>query len=102
MSNNIVLHGLGDDLIVTGGLGDTQDISSDRIIDHVSRALSLFITQFRGLRVVNNDPIIIATFPRPEQTPVPEPEMSKKITNHVNRGRELFITQFRQVRGYNG
>lgn len=73
--------------------------SDDVITNHVEKALSLFITQFRQTRTVNttsryatfsidNDPIsggvVIDT--------------EAPITNHVERAKSLFITQFKQTR----
>jgi hypothetical protein len=98
MSTGIVTKGLGTPFIITHGLGGGEAVApipTDVITDHITRALNLFITEFRQLRIITNGQRYIAPIP-PPITPVITP--SDPITDHITRALKLFITQFRQFR----
>jgi hypothetical protein len=105
MSRNIVTRGLGGPLLITEGYGRSgavvpvTDGPGEIILDHATRTLSQFVTQFRRTRDLSLDPVVLATA-APDHTPVDlTPSASSPILTHVADAKVLFITQFRRIRG---
>lgn len=102
MSNFIVAKGLGGPLLVTegwGGFVTSPTEPSDKITDHLTRALSLFIEQFQYTRIVEKtsrfEPYVFNSDPSEGGVDI---DTENPITNHLDRALSLFITQFRERR----
>jgi len=100
--NGVLTKGLGGPLLATDGFGAvTVDIEFTEgpgalILDHVDRALALFVTQFRRKRDLSLDTPTIATV-APSSVVVDTTVLAgEEITDHVTAGLGLFITQFRR------
>jgi hypothetical protein len=73
--------------------------SEDVITDHISRAQSLFITQFKQTReVVKNSRFIPFVLDNDPITGGVVIDVEEPITNHLEKAKSLFITQFKKTR----
>jgi hypothetical protein len=103
MSQNLPVQGLGGPLTIADGYGRSGSVvpvtdgPGEIILDHATRTLSQFVTQFRRTRDLSLDPVVLATTVQ-DHTPVDlTPAASASILTHVANAKALFITQFRRT-----